>query len=297
MRIKYHYIFLLLLAISFLGGCVTTGEYTVLRNELNQLTRMYNAQQKEIVALRQQVIDFRTFFERSPSRDAFEAIRSSQIKLNDQLAEINNDIAALQSRLDEDTYRMNRTLKEAEQERADLRAEIERIKEELNALQEKIAALQTAGVATQAKQPVPETPQKSPEEQKKPLTPKEIYQEALKTLETGKTQEAREKFQAFLKKFPGSDLADNAQFWIAESYYKEGNYEDAILAYETLIKKYPESNKVAGAMLKQAYAFLELKDTSTSKVILSRLIERFPDSKEAELAKKKLESLKKKKSE
>jgi len=46
-------------------------------------------------------------------------------------------------------------------------------------------------------------------------------------------------------------------------------------------------------MLKQAYSFLKLDDTNTAKVILNRLIQRFPNSKEAKLAKKKLESINK----
>ena len=91
------------------------------------------------------------------------------------------------------------------------------------------------------------------------------------------------------------ELSDNAQFWIAESYYKEGNYEDAILSYENLIKKFPKSDKVPGAMLKQAFAFRALGDLNTTRVILSTLKERFPDSKEAEIATKKLKEIEKKK--
>ncbi len=283
--------------VPFILGCVTTtSDYTALRNDLNQLTRLYNEQQKEIVAIKQQVIDYKTFLDRSPSRDAFEAIRNSQIKLNDQISEINDELQQLQNRLEESTYRINKTLKESSEERAQLRTEIDALKEELESLKEKIALLQAPpqqeAVAKETKTPTPTQPAEKTKE-KKELTPFDIYQAALKKLESGKLEEARTDFQDFIKKYKDSDLVDNAQFWIAESYYKEGSYEDAILEYDALINKYPKSNKVPGAMLKQAYSFLKLDDTNTAKVILNRLIQRFPNSKEAELAKKKLKSISK----
>ena len=280
--------------VPFILGCVTTtSDYTALRNDLNQLTRLYNEQQKEIVAIKQQVIDYKTFLDRSPSRDAFEAIRSSQIRLNDQISEINDELQQLQNRLEESTYRINKTLKVSSEERAQLRTEIDALKEELESLKEKIALLQTPSPQETISRKPEYISQTQPAEEKKELTPVDIYKAALKKLESGKFEEARTDFQDFIKKHKDSDLVDNAQFWIAESYYKEGSYEDAILEYDALINKYPKSNKVPGAMLKQAYSFLKLDDTNTAKVILNRLIQRFPDSKEAKLAKKKLESISK----
>ena len=40
-----------------------------------------------------------------------------------------------------------------------------------------------------------------------------------------------------LKRFPQSDQADNAQFWIGETYYRENWYEKAILEYQKVIEK------------------------------------------------------------
>ncbi len=74
-----------------------------------------------------------------------------------------------------------------------------------------------------------------------------------------------------------NEYSDNARFWIAESYYKDGNYEDAILAYEELFKKNPGSDKESGAMLKQGLAFYALKDRKTGKIILEKLMDKYPD--------------------
>jgi len=120
------------------------------------------------------------------------------------------------------------------------------------------------------------------------------YDTALHMFRNKKYKEAREKFEAFIKDYPKSDLTDNAQFWIAETYYAEKNYEDAILAYEALLKKYPDSKKGSSALLKQALAFIEIGDTKTGKIILKKLVEKYPDSKDAELARKKIAEMEKK---
>ena len=120
---------------------------------------------------------------------------------------------------------------------------------------------------------------------------KDVYMAAYQAYKEGRTEEAREKFMSVLGDYPENEYSDNARFWIAESYYKEGSYEDAILAYEELFKKNPESDKVPGAMLKQGLAFYALKDKKTGGIILEKLIEEFPDSEQARLARKKLRKI------
>ena len=111
---------------------------------------------------------------------------------------------------------------------------------------------------------------------------------AYQTYKEGKTEESRNQFMAVLEQYPENEYSDNARFWIAESYYKEGSYEDAILAYHELQKKNPGSDKVPGAMLKQGLAFFALKDKKNGTLFLEKLIDKYPDSEQARLAKKKL---------
>lgn len=117
---------------------------------------------------------------------------------------------------------------------------------------------------------------------------KDDYMSAYEAYKEDRTVEAREKFEALLRDYPENEYSDNARFWIAESYYKDGNYEDAILAYEELFKKNPGSDKVPGALLKQGLAFYALKDKKTGKLILEKLIEKYPDSDQAKLAARKI---------
>ena len=98
----------------------------------------------------------------------------------------------------------------------------------------------------------------------------------------------------FRKNFRKISLAGNAQFWIAEAYYAEEDYAGAIVEYDALLKNYPKSEKAPGALLKQGYSFIEMGDKKAARGILEQLIEKYPKSKEAALAKKKLEEMNKK---
>ena len=107
-----------------------------------------------------------------------------------------------------------------------------------------------------------------------------------------KYEEAIVGFKNFLKIHPKSTLADNAAFWVGESFMALKQYEQAILAFQDVIKKYPGGNKVPNALLRQALAFYELKDKTSAKLLLKKLIKNYPKSSEAKIAQNKLNTIK-----
>ena len=119
-----------------------------------------------------------------------------------------------------------------------------------------------------------------------------LYQQAKQFLDMGQTDQARSKFEEFIKLYPGSVNADNARFWIADSYYRDKWYEKAILEYQKVIEKYPKGNKVAAALLKQGFAFSNLGEKANARLLLKELIKKYPSSREAKIAKDKLKVLK-----
>lgn len=131
----------------------------------------------------------------------------------------------------------------------------------------------------------------APPQEGKKQTEKEIYAAAKSELDKGNTEAAREGFQAYLKKYPKSDNADNAQFWMGEIYYREKWYEKAILEYQKVIDKFPKGNKVPAAYLKQGYAFENMGEAANARLLLKELIDKFPDSNEAKIAAEKIKEL------
>lgn len=123
------------------------------------------------------------------------------------------------------------------------------------------------------------------------LSDQELYARAKEAFDNGHMERARQGFQQFLKRFPQSDLANNAQFWIGETHYRERWFEKAILEYQTVIEKYPKGNKVPAAMLKQGMAFLQLGDEANARLVLRELQRKYPESSEAKVGTAKLNEL------
>jgi tol-pal system protein YbgF len=98
-------------------------------------------------------------------------------------------------------------------------------------------------------------------------------------------------FRQYLESFANTDLADNASYWIGESYYRQRRFQDAIREFDLVVSQYPESDKVPSALLRKGYAFLELGDQSRGVVQLQNVIRRYPRSDEANLARQQLTTL------
>ena len=124
---------------------------------------------------------------------------------------------------------------------------------------------------------------------------KAAYEDAHQIFVGGDLAKAREKFQTFLLLYPNSNLADNAQFWIGESFYKQKEYERAILEYEKVIQKYSQGSKVPSALLKQGFAFYALNKAEEAEILFDRVIRKAPQSEQAQIAKKKYEAIAKSK--
>jgi tol-pal system protein YbgF len=121
---------------------------------------------------------------------------------------------------------------------------------------------------------------------------KEPYLEAFDDFRSGRYDEARRKFQAFLKQFPDASLASGAQFWIGECYYMEGNIEKAILEYDKVLLKYPKGEMVPHALLKQGLSFLKIGDKTGARIMLEKLLADYPGTHQAQLARTTLTTLK-----
>lgn len=91
-----------------------------------------------------------------------------------------------------------------------------------------------------------------------------------------------------MRRYPESALADNAQYWIGESYYSQREYVRAAAEFAEVAEKYPAGDKVPASMLKRAYALLSLSKRVEAKALLEKLIKQYPGTNEAELAKARL---------
>ena len=91
--------------------------------------------------------------------------------------------------------------------------------------------------------------------------------------------------------YPQSEFADNAQYWLGETYYVLRRYDLAIAEFSKIIKSYPNSPKLADAFLKIGFSYFEIQDWTNARKALERVTAQFPESGAAALAKKRLEQM------
>jgi tol-pal system protein YbgF len=115
-----------------------------------------------------------------------------------------------------------------------------------------------------------------------------LYDDALRDYNAGKYELAMQEFMDYLRFYPNTDLAGNAQFYIADIHYRQSNFKQAIADYDKVLEQYPGGNKVAAAHLKKGFALLELNQREAGIRELNSLIARYPRSIEANQARERL---------
>jgi tol-pal system protein YbgF len=121
--------------------------------------------------------------------------------------------------------------------------------------------------------------------------PQDLYRSAYNDYLRGNYDLAIAGFRQFLGLFPASDLADNSLYWIAESYFSQGQFRQAIDEFASISTLYSNSERLASALLRQGYAWLELNDTQQARRVLRSVVESYRGSDEAILAQRQLDNL------
>jgi tol-pal system protein YbgF len=91
---------------------------------------------------------------------------------------------------------------------------------------------------------------------------------------------------------PTGELADNALYWIGETYFAAGNYSEAMKFYRRVTAEFAEANKAPDALFKTALSFEKTGDLGMARNTLDEVIRRYPYSSSAASAKLELKRIK-----
>ena len=119
----------------------------------------------------------------------------------------------------------------------------------------------------------------------------EDYRQAIMLFGRGKHAEARRAFQAVFDSEVAGDLADNALFWIGETYFATGDYTNAVRHYMRVVNDFADQNKAPDALFKIALAQARTGDLALARRTLEQVIERYPYSSTASSAKAELQRI------
>jgi len=120
---------------------------------------------------------------------------------------------------------------------------------------------------------------------------RENYEAAFDLLKEQQYEAAGIAFQQFLTSFPDSQLADNAQYWLAEAYYVTDRFEDALAQFQLVLGGYPRSRKIPDALLKIGYTNYELGRWDGARAALEMVRTDYSDSTAARLAEQRIKRM------
>ena len=120
----------------------------------------------------------------------------------------------------------------------------------------------------------------------------DTYRNAIALYSKNSFVEARAAFQKVFDADASGELADNALFWIGETYFAAGDYNNAIRFYKRVAEEYGDQNKAPDAMYKLAVAYEKTSDLALARTTLQEVIARYPYSAPAVSAKSELNRIK-----
>ncbi len=138
------------------------------------------------------------------------------------------------------------------------------------------------------------------------LQPRDVYQAAYIDFSKGSYSLAIAGFREVLRRYPESEFAGSAQYWIGEAYlslargYSNAGQADktsesltqAVQEFRKVLANYPRAEKVPAALYKEALALIELKQPREAQARLQYLVDNFPQAEETPLARERLAALK-----
>ncbi len=267
----------------WLTGCVAPDQYRLLENRVAAIEAGNNRKSSQ----QQQDTSNRIAQIRKELDEAVSANRGNYAEVKYEIEQIKERFHQVEGMIEEVRHTLG-TSDQARQEKVE--KDLERLDNAISQNYERVIALEKyMGFEPSKALGIASDKETSPEIA--PDTEQGLYDLAKQMFDRGDKEGARLQFENFINKYPDSKNADNARFWIADSYYAEKWFEKAILEYQKVLETYPDSNKTAAARLKQGYAFAELGEKANARLILKELIKRHPDSNEAKYAAEKLKSL------
>ena len=270
--------------LTFFCACAMQQDVVILDDRLTRIERRDVELEKRLAQIKSQI---ETYSQTAGEED--QSLRKQAAGLRVMTNNLREEIQVLYGGIEEARHLLNQNIKDLEDSEQQRENRFKRIEANKGSIENRIAGIEEyLNLEPSLKS---ESVKKSDVQPEKELSENEVYTRAKQAFDKGDVETAREGFKTFLKRYPKSTRADNAQFWIGEIYYREKWYEKAILEYQKVIEKYPKGNKVPAALLKQGLAFFNLGDKVNSRLILKELVKKYPGSNEGKIAKQKLKGL------
>ena len=122
-------------------------------------------------------------------------------------------------------------------------------------------------------------------------SPMRVYETAWADYTAGNFDLAIEGFNGYVRSFPRSESADNAQYYVGESYFQRGKLAEAVAAFSRVISTYPKSDVLGVAYYKRGLCYERLNEPDRARESYDYVVKTLADSDAGRLAKQRLDAL------
>jgi TolA-binding protein len=242
-------------------GCMTSGEGEKMQADITDLRARLDAIDKRDKDWTEQVTRLKKVLD-----EATKLLTRNSADVGAKAAKAEQDIAALQGRLEEMSHAQELQARTSADER--------------NRLQERLAALEQ----TQTKI-VDRVAPTMPDDKD------QLWTQAGQRLTGGQRDDGRRFYRVFIQRFPADPRAPQAYLAIGMSFVQETKYPNAAAEFQKVLDSYPKAPEVPEAMWQLSRAFVELHFCTDARSLLTDLIKRFPKAPRAVDAKDEIKHL------
>lgn len=264
-------------------------DIAILQESVKQLQ---NSQDQKFAALNvlvQQAVD--------ASNRASTAVAVIQSSFQDNLRKQQSDVVAPVVGLTSRMNGLSDDMRTVSQAVTDLAGQISKIQSQLTDLNNAVKVMQApappppGALGTPGQSAVPGGPGGQTAGAVPPMSSQDLYQQALGDKNGGKLDLALQEFSDYLKYYGNTDLAPNAQFYMAYIHYSQGNYDQAANEFDMVLEKYPENNKTRDAMMYKGMALVRAGHKTQGADVFRDIISHYPRTDSATQACSQLTSL------
>ncbi|KKO09754.1 hypothetical protein LCGC14_0032490 [marine sediment metagenome] len=208
-----------------------------------------------------------------------------------QMYQLQQEVSMLRGLLEEQEHKIELMERDQLERYQDLDRRLSSGTVDSSAAPERPPADASASDAPIDAQAIVQPPSSNDQAQPDPEREKLLYDAAFDLVKNRDFEKAVMAFTAFVRRYPNSEYAGNAQYWLGEVHLVEADLESAGRAFAQVVSNYPGHRKEADALYKLADVERRLGNNQKALQLYQEVLSKHPDSSAAQLARRDMDNL------
>ncbi|SDU13330.1 tol-pal system protein YbgF [Halopseudomonas salegens] len=215
---------------------------------------------------------------------------SPQGQLLQQLYQLQQEVSMLRGMLEEQEHRISRMEDDQQTRYEDIDRRLQAVSGSSGPEPDNNAPVAEQPVSPQVTDQLPLDTNEAVAEPD-PEREKLLYEAAYDQVRQRNFTQAIAAYNAFLRRYPESDYAGNAQYWLGELYLAESDYTASEQAFQRVLSRYPGHRKEADTLYKLGDVERRRENNAQAREWFQRVLAEYPNSSAAQLARRDMANL------